>query len=150
MLNKIILMGRLCADPDFKQTQSGVCVCRFRIAVDRRYSSADGGKQTDFISIVCWRKTAEFVNRYFHKGSMAIVEGSLQNADYTDNNGTKHYAMEVNADNVQFGESRAANQNSNAYATPGTPQAANNYDVTAEIGDLSDFEEVLTDGNVPF
>lgn len=106
MLNKVILMGRLCADPDFRQTQSGVAVCRIRVAVDRRFSNKQTGeREADFISVTCWRQQAEFVSRYFHKGSMIIVEGSLRNSDYTDQNGVKHYSMDVQADNVSFGES---------------------------------------------
>lgn len=105
MLNKVILMGRLCADPDFRQTQSGIAVCRIRVAIDRPYTSkSTGERQADFINVVCWRQQAEFVSRYFHKGSMIIVEGRLQNADYTDGNGVKHYSMDVQADNVTFGE----------------------------------------------
>lgn len=107
MINKVILMGRLCADPELRNTQSGIAVCRFRIAVNRQYSKSSDQK-ADFINIVSWRQQAEFVNRYFRKGSMIIVEGKLQNADYTDSNGVKHYAMDVQADNVTFGESKTA------------------------------------------
>ena len=107
MINKVILMGRLCADPELKTTQSGIAVCWFRIAVNRQYSKSSE-KKADFINIVSWRQQAEFVSRYFRKGSMIIVEGKLQNADYTDNNGVKHYAMDVQADNVTFGESKTA------------------------------------------
>ena len=109
MLNKVILMGRLCADPDFRQTPSGVSVCRIRVAVNRPFvNKASGEREADFISVTCWRNTAEFVSRYFHKGSMIIVEGSLRNSDYTDQNGVKHYSMDVQADNVSFGESKSA------------------------------------------
>lgn len=130
MLNKVILMGRLCADPDFRQTQSGVAVCRIRVAVDRRFSNKQTGeREADFISVTCWRQQAEFVSRYFHKGSMIIVEGSLRNSDYTDQNGVKHYSMDVQADNVSFGESkRAAQENGGgyqgAYQQPAYAQAA--------------------------
>ena len=119
MLNKVILMGRLCADPDFRQTQSGIAVCRIRVAIDRPYTSkSTGERQADFINVVCWRQQAEFVSRYFHKGSMIIVEGRLQNADYTDGNGVKHYSMDVQADNVTFGETRAAAQANGNYTAP--------------------------------
>lgn len=106
MTNIVILRGRLCADPDFRQTQNGKAVCRFRLAVERNQKAENGQKQADFISCVCWNQLAEFVSRYFRKGSMAIVEGRLQNADYTDNNGVKHYAMEIYAHSVDFGESK--------------------------------------------
>lgn len=175
MLNKVILMGRLCAEPELRQTQSGVSVCRIRVAVNRQYSKGSEQK-ADFIGVLCWRQQAEFVSRYFHKGSMIIVEGRLQNADYTDSSGVKHYAMEVQAENVSFGESRKAsdssqnaaqgNYNSNpqnyqpptqaAYSTPQAAAPVNNgvhtyaADVQAQLGDLSDFEEILRDGEVPF
>ena len=111
MLNKVILMGRLCADPDFRQTPSGVAVCRIRLAIDRRFTNKQTGeREADFINVSCWRQQAEFVSRYFHKGSMIIVEGSLRNNDYTDQNGVKHYSMEVLADNVTFGESKRSAQ----------------------------------------
>ena len=123
MLNKVILMGRLCADPDFRQTTSGASVCRIRVAVDRRFANKQTGeREADFINVVCWRQQAEFVSRYFHKGSMVIVEGSLRNSDYTDQNGVKHYSMEVQADNVSFGESkRAAQENSGYQAHTSSP-----------------------------
>lgn len=175
MLNKVILMGRLCADPELKTTQSGIAVCRIRVAVNRQYNKGSEQK-ADFIQVVVWRQSAEFVSRYFKKGSMIILEGRLQNADYTDSNGVKHYAMEVNADNVSFGESKKAadtSQNAaqgnyngntqnyppttqNAYSTPQAAAPVNNgvhtyaADVQAQLGDLSDFEEILGDGDVPF
>ena len=109
MINKVILMGRLVADPDFKQTQSGVPFCRFRIAVDRPYQK-DKERQTDFIGCTAWRNTAEFVSRFFTKGKMIIVEGSLHNNDYTDNNNVKHYSMDVLVQNVSFGESKGGSK----------------------------------------
>lgn len=172
MLNKVILMGRLCADPDFRQTTSGTAVCRIRVAVDRRFTNKQTGeREADFISVTCWRQQAEFVSRYFHKGSMIIVEGSLRNSDYTDQNGVKHYSMEVQADNVSFGETkRAAQENGGyqgAYQQPAYAQAApaapapqpaapapapvsNNAPGSLQLGDLGDFEEILSDGEVPF
>lgn len=171
MLNKVILMGRLCADPDFRQTPSGVPVCRIRVAVDRRFSNKQTGeREADFINVTCWRQQAEFVSRYFHKGSMVIVEGSLRNNDYTDQNGVKHYSMEVYADSVSFGETKRAAQENSGYqgayqqpayaqtapaapAQPATPApAANNTAAPSslQLGDLGDFEEILSDGEVPF
>ena len=111
MLNRAILMGRLVADPELRQTPNGVSVCSFRIAVDRNYSR-DRERQTDFIDIVAWRQTAEFVSRYFTKGKMIIIEGSIQTRNYEDKNGNKRTAVEVVADNVQFGESKSASQGS--------------------------------------
>ncbi|MDE6020298.1 MAG: single-stranded DNA-binding protein [Ruminococcus sp.] len=126
MLNKAIIMGRLCADPEFKLTSNGVANCRFRVAVNRQYADKQTGeRQADFISVTCWRQTAEFVNKYFHKGNMIIIEGSLRNNDWTDQSGVKHYSMVVQADNVSFGESKQSSQsaqnNPQQAATP-TPQ----------------------------
>lgn len=173
MLNKVILMGRLCADPEFRQTTSGVPVCRIRVAVDRPFRK-DQERQADFINVTCWRNTAEFVSRYFSKGKMIIVEGSLRNNDYTDNNGVKHYTMDVQADNVSFGESKGGSQGGygdggfgggqqntgyaqqNSYSQPQRqfadpqPRSAAPVQDAAQIGDIGEFEEILSDGEVPF
>ena len=106
MLNKIILMGRLTRDPELRRTNSGTPVASFTIAVDRDFKSQDGEKETDFIDIVVWRNTAEFVSKYFTKGRMAVVEGRLQIRDWTDKDGGKRKAAEVIADNVYFGDSK--------------------------------------------
>ena len=107
MLNKIFLMGRLVADPELKQTTTGLPVATFRIAVDRdRKNKETGEREADFVTIVAWRATAEFVSRYFTKGRMAIVEGRLQIRPYTDRDGNKRSATEVVADNIYFGDSR--------------------------------------------
>ena len=109
MINKVILMGRLTADPNFSQTQSGVAYCRFTVAVDRKFADkTTGERQADFINVVAWRQTAEFVSKYFSKGKMIIVEGTLRNNNYTDSNGVKHYSYNVIADSVSFGESKSA------------------------------------------
>lgn len=163
MLNKVILMGRLTADPELRQTPSGVPSCNFSVAVDRSYKSKDTGeRQADFIRVTAWRTTAEFVSRYFSKGRMIIVEGSLRNNDYTDANGVKHYSMNVQADNVSFGETKSASNgtaNGNvggnfqqpAQATPQqTPPQAQSVEDTVQLGNLDDFEEILSDGEVPF
>lgn len=109
MINKVILMGRLTADPELRQTTSGISVCRFTVAVNRQFADKQTGeRQADYINVTAWRSTADFVARYFHKGSMIIVEGSLRNDNYTDQNGVKHYNMNVQADNVTFGETKSA------------------------------------------
>ena len=129
-------------------------------------SEADGCMAvTDFIDVVAWRKTAEFVSRYFSKGKMIIVEGSLRNNDYTDANGVKHYSMDVQADNVSFGESKSASaaatgisdnfqqpvQQQQTQASPKPVPAQNQpAEESIQLGDLSDFEEILSDGEVPF
>lgn len=106
MLNKIILMGRLTRDPELRRTQSGTAVTSFSLAVDRDFKSQNGEKETDFIDIVAWRNTAEFVSKYFSKGRMAVVEGRLQLRDWTDKEGIKRRAAEVIADNVYFGDTK--------------------------------------------
>ena len=107
MLNKIFLQGRLVVDPELRHTQKGTAVASFRIAVDRDFKSKDpGASNTDFINIVAWRNTAEFVSRYFTKGRMAVVEGRLQMRDYTDKSGNKRTVAEVVSNNVYFGDSK--------------------------------------------
>ncbi len=107
MLNHITLMGRLVRDPELRYTQSQIPVASFRIAVDRDFSGRDGGeRQADFIDIVAWRQTAEFVNKYFQKGRMIVVSGRLQMRNWTDNENNKRTSAEVVADNVYFGDSR--------------------------------------------
>lgn len=165
MLNKVILMGRLTADPELRQTTSGISSCRFSVAVDRGYKSKDTGeRQTDFINVIAWRQTAEFVSRYFSKGRMIIVEGSLRNNNYTDQNGVKHYTMDVQADNVTFGESKAAANSASGSIGYGAAEPSGNFqqplrtapaqsqpaEETVSLGDLGDFEEILSDGEVPF
>lgn len=106
MLNKIIVMGRLTRDPELRRTQSGTAVTSFSVAVDRDFKNQAGEKETDFIDVVAWRNTAEFVSRYFTKGRMAVVEGRLQICDWTDRDGGKRRSAEIVADNVYFGDSK--------------------------------------------
>lgn len=103
MLNKVFIQGRLVADPELRHTQNGIAVTSFRIAVDRNYKDRETGeRKADFINVVAWRHTGEFVSRYFSKGQMALVEGVLQVRDYTDREGNRRYATEVIADSVYF------------------------------------------------
>ena len=106
MLNKIIIMGRLTRDPELRHTQSGTAVASFSLAVDRDFKNQNGEKETDFIDVVAWRNSAEFVSRYFTKGRMAVVEGRLQNRDWQDRGGNKRRTTEIVADNVYFGDSK--------------------------------------------
>lgn len=106
MLNRIIIMGRLTWDPELRRTQSGVAVTRFRLAVDRDFKTQNGERETDFIDCIAWREKAEFVSKYFTKGRMAIVEGSLQVRDWTDQDGGKRRSAEVVADKIHFGETK--------------------------------------------
>ena len=108
MLNKAILIGRLTRDPELKTTTSGVSVVSFTLAIDRGYVKAGEERQTDFINCVAWRGTADFISKYFTKGMMMIVEGRMQSRSWEDTSGNKRYAMDVVAENVQFGDSKKA------------------------------------------
>ena len=142
--NKVILIGNLTADPELKQTQSGISVTSFRIAVGRRYTSknADNAQQTDFINIVAWRNTAEFVAKYFQKGRSILVTGALQTRDWTDQNGQKRYITEVVADEVQFVDKKPEGTASAVGTAAAAPYAASPKDVA--------FEEMSTDDDLPF
>lgn len=146
MLNKIILMGRMVRDPELNQTNSGIAVCKFTVAVNRPYQK-DKEKQADFINVTAWRGTAEFVSKYFNKGSIIIVEGKLQNNDYTDKDGVKHYSMQVMADGVNFGGSKSDNT-SQAEANSGA--IVQTVEGTSLPPNLEGFEEILSDGEIPF
>ena len=106
MLNKIIVMGRLTKDVELRHTQSGAAVASFTLACDRDFKGKNGEKETDWLDVVAWRNTAEFVSKYFTKGRMAVVEGRLQTRTYEDNNGNKRKVSEIVADNVYFGDSK--------------------------------------------
>ena len=157
MYNRIILMGRLVADPELRQTQTGLSVCRFRIAVDR-FAKQGEERKADFISCVAWRQTADFISRWFAKGQLIHIEGRLQNADYTDKNGVKHYAMEVQVDAAAFCGDRQSQQTAPPSgrpaqdAAPARPAAHPAQTAAQDIalGDLGDFEDILSDGELPF
>lgn len=117
MLNHIVIMGRLVRDPELRHTAQGTPVVSFTLAVDRDYQSGGSEKQTDFIECVAWRGTADFVSRYFHKGSMAVVSGRLQMRAWTDKNDNKRVSAEVVADSVYFGESKKASSETYTPAT---------------------------------
>ena len=113
MLNKIIIMGRLTRDPELRRTGSGTAVTSFSLACDRDFKSQRGDKETDFIEVVAWKNTAEFVSKYFSKGRMAVVEGRLQIRGWTDKAGNKRTTAEVVADNVYFADSKRSESNDN-------------------------------------
>ena len=124
MLNRVILMGRLVSDPELKTTGTGISVTSFRIAVERSYVKQGEERKADFFDIVCWRGTAEFVCRYFVKGSLIAVEGQLQSRTYQAKDGTNRYVVEVVADNVSFtGERREQPENPQQYAQSNYPTA---------------------------
>jgi len=155
MFNKAILIGRLVADPELRQTPNGVSVCTFRIAVDRSYSSKDGERQADFLDIVAWRERAEFVSRYFNKGKLILVEGSIQARNYTDKNDQKRTAVEVIAENLRFVGSKSENQGGGASALPSdsdVPSSRGQYPAQTSYssGSAEDFAEIEDDGDLPF
>ena len=136
MLNTVIIMGRLTRDPEKRSTQSGVSVASFTLAVDRDYSGAEE-KQTDFIDCTAWRHSAEFVSKYFAKGSMAIVKGRLQIDNYTDNDGNKRKSAKVIADNIYFGESKkSGGQNGGQNTEQITPASAGFVPVEVDDSEL--------------
>ena len=155
MLNKIILMGRLTRDPELRHTQTGTAVASFSLAVDRDFKDkATGDRTTDFIDVVAWRQTGEFVSRYFTKGRMAVVEGRLQIRDWTDKDGNKRRSAEVVADNVYFGDStrdaESAGPYSGGYSAPSggrspAPSGFGAPDMGDQFAELSD-----DDGELPF
>ena len=148
MLNKIFLQGRLVADPELRHTPNGVAVASFRIAVDRDFKDRETGeRKADFINVVAWRQTAEFVSRYFTKGRMAVVEGKLQTRDYTDRDGNRRYATEVVADNIYFGDSKRDGETGGAsFSRPAAPA---DYGMPPVGGDQ--FAELADDdGELPF
>lgn len=139
MLNTITIMGRLTRDPELKQTPSGVSVANFSLAVDRDFANkATGEKETDFIDVICWRHTADFVSKYFSKGRMAVVTGRLQVRHWEDKDGNKRKAAEVVADNVYFGDSKRpeGNDTTGSYGATSVP-----------AGGITEVED---DGDLPF
>ena len=152
MLNCAVLMGRLVADPELRTTPNGISVTSFTIAVDRSFVRQGEERQADFIDVVAWRSTAEFVTRYFHKGSMIAVQGSIQTRKYEDKNGNKRTAFEVVADNVSFCGSKAENGSAGARPFAAEPAAAPAAPaVTYASGSTGDFESIDDDDEMlPF
>ena len=147
MLNHIVIMGRLTRDPELRYTQSQTPVASFTLAVDRDFQGRDGGdRQTDFIDCVAWRSTAEFVSKYFNKGSMAVVSGRLQLRDWTDKDGNKRRNAEIVVENIYFGESKRRDgdtyESRFSYDTASQAPAA---PVSHEFEELSE-----DDGELPF
>ena len=148
MLNHIVLMGRLTRDPELRHTQTGTAVASFSLAVDRDFRNRDSGeKGVDFIDVVAWRNTAEFVSKYFTKGRMAVVEGRLQIRDWTDREGGKRRSAEVVADNIYFGDSKRDGETGGAsFSRPAAPA---DYGMPPVGGDQ--FAELADDdGELPF
>lgn len=139
MLNCVAIMGRLVADPELKTTGSGVSVCSFTIAVDRNFVKNGEERQTDFIDIVAWRNNAEFISRYFHRGSMIAIEGTLQSRNYEDKNGNKRKSTEVVVNNVSFCGSKSESGTGTREGSP-MYQPAPSF-ATADEGDFKEIPE---------
>lgn len=158
MLNCAVIMGRLTADPELRTTGNGTSVTSFSVAVDRNYQRQGQERQTDFINVVAWRQTAEFVTRYFRKGQMIAVQGSIQTRNYEDRNGNKRTAVEIVADNVSFCGSKAESGVSTApsgynnaarqAAAPAAPAAPRAQSFSTASAD--DFSSVEMDDELPF
>lgn len=191
-MNKVILIGRLTANPEIKQTQSGISICRFNIAVNRPYQKDRDRQECDYISCQAWRNTADFVSRYFSKGKPIIVEGSLRNNNYTDKNGVNHYGMDVLVESVEFTINDNSQQQTTSYQQqPRQNNQYNNYQQAPQqqypnqypqqpyaptqpnyqqnsqqyqqpsqqvnapqnqtnANNLNNFEEIISDGDIPF
>ena len=155
MLNKIFIMGRLTRDPELRRTQTGTPVASFTLAVDRDFKDKSTGERTtDFIDVVAWRQTGEFVSRFFTKGRMAVVEGRLQMREWTDKEGNKRRSAEVVADNVYFGDSRRDGDGSGYSAPAYAPAPAADYSAPsgyAAPAEGNQFAELSgDDGELPF
>lgn len=153
MLNKVVLMGRLTADPELRHTNNDIAVTSFTLAVDRSYVRAGAERATDFIDIVAWRSTAEFVSKYFNKGQLVAVEGSIQTRSYQDKDGNKRKAFEVVADNVHFAEpkrdySQSVPRQNETYNNASNPETSNAP--SFENGNVDDFKEIPMDDDLPF
>lgn len=140
MINRVIIMGRITKDLELKQTPTGIFVLQFGVAVERRYAKQGEKKESDFITCVAWRQTAEFIAKYFGKGRMIALEGELRTRVYEDDKGSRRYITEVYVDNVSFTGEKKQGDGARPYDPTPLPEGI----------DPSDFEEVLSDGGVPF
>ena len=140
-MNKVIIIGRLTADPEFRQTQSGVASCRFTVAVDRKFvDKQTGEREADFLTCTAWRQTAEFVSKYFSKGSKIALEGSLRTGKYQDKNysDVTHYTTDISVENVEFVEKKGSNNSAQQLAQQ------------AQSEGIGEYEELLTEDEMPF
>lgn len=153
-MNKVIIIGRLTADPELRQSQNGTASCRFNVAVNRKFKNQNGEYDSDFISCVAFKQTAEFVSRYFSKGKMIALEGTLRTGSYQDKNHSDvtHYTTDVFVENVEFCGDKGSGQTSQpAPSAQNVVQQAQAQGIdTSQYGNLSDFEEILSDGPTPF
>ena len=156
-MNNVQIIGRLTADPELRQTQSGIASCRFTVAVNRKYKNKDTDQyDADFISCIAWKQTAEFISRYFSKGKMIALQGTLRTGSFQDRNhqDVTHYTTDVFVENVEFcgdkgnnsGNQQQPQQRPPQQQTPAPAQQPKQF----SYSNLSDFEEILSDGDVPF
>ncbi len=154
-MNKAILVGRLTADPELKSTPNGVNVCSFSVAVDRRFVRAGEERKADFINCVAWRQTAEFISRFFSKGRMIGLVGSIQTRTYNDRDGNKRYATEVVVDEAYFTESKGNNagapqgERTNTWNNAPAAEPTNNFGAASDF-DQNDFMPSMSDDDLPF
>lgn len=147
-MNRVMLIGRLTANPELRYTASNVPFARFSLAVNRTFSNGNGERQTDFLNIIVWRKQAENVCNYLNKGSLVSVEGRIQTGSYDDKDGNKRYTTDIVADSVQFLESKGQSNGSNDNVTPYDYQDAPSNDVDVENDPFADFgDSVSIDDN---
>ena len=152
MLNRAIIMGRMTANPELRQTQGGVSVLSFTVAVDRRFTNPSGERQADFIYCVAWRHTAEFISKYFVKGQMIAIDGMLQSRNYVDKNGNNRSVIEVVVENASFCGSKAETNMNRTHAESASVASdhVQNGD-SFSVGDIDGFEEIGTDDSeLPF
>lgn len=155
MLNNVVLMGRLTSDPELRHTSNGVAVTSFTLAVNRSYAKAGAERATDFIDIVAWRNTAEFVTKYFAKGQLVAVEGSIQTRTYQDKDGNNRKAFEVIANNVHFAEAKRdgvsrSDQDASGSTGGASYQRQGEAAPSFENGSDDDFKEIPVDDDLPF
>ena len=146
-MNKAILVGRLTKDPELKTTASGVSVCSFTLAINRRFKNAEGNYDADFINCVAWRQQAEFISKYFRKGSAICVTGSIQTRTWTDQQGQKRYATEVVVDDAMFVDAKGDSDGGSSYTTDAYGSAPS---FSSNAGSAPNFEDHNTDDDLPF
>ena len=153
MVNNVTIMGRLTSDPELKQTPNGISNCSFNVAVDRNYAPQGQDRQTDFIPVVAWRQTAEFIARNFSKGKMIAIVGELQTRSYNDkrHSDVTHYVMEVKADRASFCGDKSPSCNSTPVASEQqTQQTQSAQPAQQDNYNYADFEGIIGDNNLPF
>lgn len=154
-MNKVVLIGRLTADPELRQTQSGIAACTFTVAINNGKGKDGNERDPDYINCKAWRQTADFIGKWWSKGKMIALEGKFKTDKYQDKKypDVNHYSSYVLVDNVEFCGDKGGTSGTGASTSYSAPQATQNTtpaSTPTELGDLGDFEEILSDGEVPF